>query len=267
MIIENSSRQYHVGALVAETAEYRLYLCSQEAGGSEQLLQIATDVAHNGELDRAAYILRLLLERSDELEGKYAQVKTDERDMLNHQLGFPSLVDSFVLAGQGNRRVNILGFRNVEDVRAMVPLSNITKRDHRRVDLRTSVWILGKTLKTLFLAHGMGLTNNQMASGNFLLELKEHYVVVFNWASAQKHPDGVSREDASSEIKLVAQAVIEVLGGTMEGGIPDDGTKDHLTYVRHLMHLARNGNDSAFDAHQSFYKLADQLWPRGYHPL
>ncbi len=267
MIVRNGSRMYHVGDRVAETPEYRLYLCSPEGDGQGQLLQVATDVAQNGMLDRGAYFLEQLLARAGELEEMYTKIKTNPESKLHYELGFPALVDSFLLTEQGERRANVLAFRNIDDTRRMVPLHNVVHRDQQRVDLRSSVWILGKLLKIVAFAHGADITINQITPGNVLIEPSQHGVLVFNWGNAQRHPDGVTRIDASEEVKAAAQTVFAVLGGTDEGGIPGDGSKEFDQYSEYLMVLRENGHRSAQEAHRDFYELVDQLWERGFYPF
>jgi hypothetical protein len=145
--IKSDSYAYEVGKKVAEAGNYRLYLCSQNGTNRQCLLQIATSPEHNGALQRAVYILKELKRRADEVEAEYADVKKDSKIFLNYDLGFPEIVDSFVYSEQGGRQINILEFKNVEDVGSMVPLINITKKDRLRVDLKTSAWIMGKLLK------------------------------------------------------------------------------------------------------------------------
>jgi hypothetical protein len=268
MLVENGASRYHVQRLVAQTAAYRLYLCSQNGEERGALLQIATDEGRNGELDRAAYTLDMLFAHAQELEARFERVKKDPTAMLKYELCFPELVESFVDPNQGNRRVNILRFRKVKDPRQMVPLVNIVKQDRRRVDLRTSVWIMGRLLKLLGFAHGLGITVNKLTPGNILIYPKRHYVVVFNWADATRSPDGiVQTAEARQEIKEAARSVLFVLGQTSDGTVPNDGTDEFAPYTDHLLELAREGAYSAESAHDDFYKFVDGLWPRGYYPF
>ena len=266
-MIQSPTGGYVVGKLVAETDLYRLYLCEQEATGQQCLLQIAATLAENGALDRSAYLLARLLREAEAMEEEYAKVKEDPKKFLNYQLGFPELVASFVSAEQGGRRINILRFRGVEDVHSMVPLYNLVHRDRLRVDLRTSVWIMGKLLKILAFFHDAGVVVRDLAPGNVLIEPAQRYVVVFNSAKAELMSDGVPPSTVREEIKAAAQCVIETLGGTMEGGIPDDGSPQHEPYQEHLLQLAREGETNAATAHQRFYEQVDRLWPRGFYPF
>lgn len=267
VVNDRSGKRYEVGERVAETEVYRLYLCRPEGEAVDYLLQVASTAEHNGALDRAAYILDRLLQEAERLEIEFEKVREDPKHLLNYQLAFPEIVDTFVSAEQGERRINILRFRGVEDVRTIVPLYNLVERDRRRCDLKTSAWIMGKLLKVLVLAHGANVAINDLTLGNILIEPEKHYVIVFNWANAQVMTDGVSQSRAREEIKYAARRIIEVLGGTPEGGIPSDDSEQHALYQEGLVQLAVDGQGDALEAHRAFYALVDSLWPRGYHPF
>ncbi len=266
--ISNGSDFYQVGKKVAETGNYRLYLCRQDGTGRQCLLQIATALAQNGGLERAAYVLGELKHRTDELEAEYARVKADPKVLLNYDLGFPELIGSFVCQEQGERRINVLAFRNVEDVSRLVPLVNITDKDRLRVDLRTSAWIMGKLLKLLVFAHNEGISVGLLNGNNVVIEPDEHYVVIFEWSLAQTYPEAVPREIQRQEISQAAQAVITVLGGDLKTGIfPDDGEEAFDQYGEYIMRLAQGSESNTERAHTKFYELIDSLWKRGYHPF
>lgn len=268
MDIRNGPQLYHVGDKVADNDKYRLYLCIQEETGRQCLLQVATAVEHNGNLERATYILRELKRRSDELEAEYESVKKDPEMMLNYDLAFPELVDSFIYHEQGGRRINILAFRNVEDVSNMVPLINITSKDHLRIDLRTSAWIMGKLLKLLVFAHSEGISIDLVSGSNILIEPKEHYVLIFDWSDAQIYPGKIPMHIRNEEIAQAAQAVVIALGGDLEtGAFPDDGKEAFKQYTDHLRRLAYRSEMNAGKAHGKFYELIDSLWKREYYPF
>jgi hypothetical protein len=268
MKMRSDSHLYLVGAKVADADRYRLYLCEQEETGRRCLVQTANAAEYNGGLDRAAYLLDELKRHSDELEAEYAGAKEDPKDMLNYDLGFPELVEGFICQDQGGRRVNILAFRNVEDVSKMVPLSNITTKDRRRVDLRTSVWILGKLLKSLVLTQCVKISVGLVVGNNILIEPDRHYVLIFDWSAAQIHSGDLSFETRRQEIAQAAQAVITALGGDLATGVfPDDGDEAFGRYTDHLLRLARGSESKAERAHAQFYELVDSLWKRGYHPF
>lgn len=296
MEIKGEKGVYRIGNLAAEAEAYRLYLCSQVETGRQCLLQIANTEEQNGQLDRAAYLLGELARRAEELEEEYAKVKTNPKSVLNYNLGFPELVDSFVCPEQGGRRINVLAFRCVEEVGKMVPISNITEKDRLRVDPRTSAWMMGKALKLLAFAFSEGISVGLTTGKNLLIEPDKHYVLIFDWSGASTHPE-VPKKTRCQEISQAAQAVITALGGDGPSGfIPNDGDEpferfvnlrqkeidgaespDELRqqyqaeafrqYADFLLDLARGAESDAERAHREFYELVDALWPREFYPF
>lgn len=267
MQVEHNGRSYAVGKMVAETERYRLYLCRPSGEAADHLLQVATAVEHNAALERAVYILDKLFREAERIEEEYSRVKQNPNHFVNYQLAFPEVVDTFVPAGQGGRRVNILRFRGVDDVRKMVPLHNLVYRDRLRVDLRTSAWIMGKLLKILAFVHNAEIVINDFSLGNILIEPDQHYVVIFSWADAELNGDKVPQSIVREEIRVAARVVIEILGGNPEAGIPDDGSEEHAAYQKYLHELAVHGASIASEAHRSFYGLVDSFGWRGFHPF
>jgi serine/threonine protein kinase len=266
--IKNGSYLYQVGKMVGETGFYRLYLCRSDRTERQCLLQIATSAEQNGELERAAYVLKELKRRAEELEQEYAKVKSEENVMLNYDLGFPELIDSFVCQEQGKRRINILAFKNVAKVGQLVPLTNITNKDHLRVDLRTSAWIMGKLLKLLVFAHSEGIAAGSLSGGNILIEPDQHYVLIFDWSAAQTSAREVPNDLKRQEISQAAQSVVTVLGGDLKTGVfPDDGEEVFGRYTEHILRLAQGKERITERAHAEFYKLVDSLWERKFYPF
>jgi len=267
-IITGPTNSYKIGRQVRRNSVFNMYLCVQEGTGRKCLFQIAADATQNGALDRATYILGELLRKAAELDEAYAKVKAETASPLNYQFGLPEPIESFICGEQDGRRVNILGFAGVEDVEVMVPLRNIPEKDRERVDLKTSVWPLGKVLKTLALAHSLGFENGRVNITEILIEHEKHYVVLFNWTRAVIHPDGVVPSSIRRrEITQAARAIITILGGDYETRkFPDDGETGADAYLLHLLGLADGGQSDAHVAHDRFYELIDELWGKEYHP-
>ena len=74
MDIINGSQVYKVGARRAKNGKCILYLCTQEATMRECLLQIAVDKKFNADIDRNAYILRILNELASLAEREYQKI-------------------------------------------------------------------------------------------------------------------------------------------------------------------------------------------------
>lgn len=263
--ITNGLNNYRVIKKVAVSKYYHLYLCIQEETKRQCLLQIASTVEYNGKIQRVAYILGELESHADKLEAKYEKVKTDPNVLLNYKLGFPELMDSFISQEQGNRQINILAFRNVEDISDMVPLVNITAKDHLRIDLRTSAWIMGRALKMLAFAYGHGNSVGLTTGGNILINAEQHYVAYFDWTKAQTFEKTVPRDIQCLEISQVARAVVIALGGDPETGtFPEDGNKE---YIDNLLQMARGNVSDAKKAHKNFYEIVDATWKREFYPF
>ena len=269
MILDNGSKQYQVnGSAVAVTDTYRVYLCEEVATGRQCLLQIAAEDYHNGGLDRAAYVLKVLKQTSDEFEAEYA--KRNPGRKLSYDYLFPQLVDSFVAGEQGKRRVNILAFTEVEDVTDLVPLSNLASKDGLRVDLKTSAWILGRLLKLAAFAHGEGIVVRAFNGGNILLLPERHFAITFDWSSTLTHQGKVSEEIRKNDIADAAKTVFAAIGGNLEtGNYPyvhelDAQDRHYLTQV--WRYVSRDEGD-AEKAHRQLYDLLEELWGRKFHPF
>lgn len=257
---------------VGETAAYTLYRCVRvgDTTTQEYLLQVAKDRVGNGVLDRTAYVLRDLRDHAAVLETEYAAMQQGAPRIkrLNYDFGFPELVASFVGNPDSRLKVNVLAFPRVPLVSQMVPLRNITHKDGQRVDIQTSVWILGKTLKTLGFAHNKGMSIGRLKSSNILIEPQQHYVTIFDWGAAKGN--GVPAEVARKELQSVARAVITLLGGNAHARyIPreDKDAEIYDAYTSFLFKLAGGSWSSAHRAHTEFYELVDSLWEVGFHPF
>lgn len=264
--IQHDSCVYRVDKKVGESQNSRLYICTQDGVQRQYLLQIAADVQHNVALQRAAFILTELARRAEELEAEYAAVKKNPAVFLNYNLGFPELVDSFVCPEQGNRQVNILAFRNVEDLANLVPLANITEKDRMRVDLKTSAWIMGKLLKVYDFAVSEGFSVDPNIN-TILIESDQHYVLIFDWTGAEIHSGTVPAETRRKQISHAAQVVIMILGGDPKTGTFPEDTEEASQYTNYLLQLSHGGESNAKKAHTRFYEIVDSLWERKYHPF
>lgn len=266
--VVSGTNSYRIIKKVAEAKNYHLYLCIQVSTERQCLLQIASEIRHNGELQLGAYILKELENYANRLEDEYESVKTDSNVLLNYGLGFTELVDSFNCPEQGGRWVNILAFRNVKLVSRMVPVINVKEKDHQLINLRTSAWIMGKLLKVLAFAHSQGISVGLLTGNNILIEPDEHYVVIFDWLSSKMYPEEVPLEITRREISQAAMTVIDAAGGDLEtGSFPDSDDHSLVSYTEHLFELARGKENSAERAHSEFYNLIDSLWKREFYPF
>lgn len=259
--------RYTVGKQLGETEQFRIYEC-EFAEGKVGILKIATEVVFNGILDREAYILETLRNEAIRYEEAFAKENPGTKQMLNYQICFPNIIESFVADDQGGRRINIFNITHVDDdLSRLVPIAHITSRDRVRVDPRTSAWIMGKLLKLLAFAHDQGISIGQVTGENILVERDEHFVVIFDWSQADPNAD-LSSDIFAQEVAQAATEVIRVLGGDpVTGVLPEDEQLVDDRYATHLHELALGKKSNAFNAHRDFYKLIRSLWPREFHPF
>ena len=260
--------KFIVGKKIGETEQFTLYQCGIP-NGEVGIIKIANSVAENGLLDREAFILRSLRDEADRCEEEYAKENPGIEKVLNYQICFPNLVDSFVSEEQGGRRINVMSFIHVgDDLGRLVPLGHLVSRDHVRVDPKTSAWILGKLLKILVFAHSQSLSIGQLTGENILIERDNHFVAIFDWSQAIFSTD-LSSSVTCEEISLATKEVILALGGDPETGeLPGDNQLTDDRYERYLHSLASGSESNASKAHADFYELirASLGW-HGYHPF
>ena len=103
LVLENEGAKYEVGDQLTKNGVYNIYLCTEVDTGAQHLLQIATDVVHNGGLERSVYMLKKLRAIAEELEVEWA--KRGGKRKLSYERLFPQVVDSFLFTEQGRRRV------------------------------------------------------------------------------------------------------------------------------------------------------------------
>lgn len=266
-MIKGNNGLYEIGDKVASAGKYQLHLCLQEQTGRQCLLLVANGIEHNASLDRAAFILKDLGQAASEIDAE-AVAKGDAAAPYNYGIQFPEVVDSFISSDHEGRRVNIVAFRGVPEVSKLIPLSNITAKDRRRVDLRSSAWIMGKLLRLLSFTHSQSVSVNYVSGANVLIEIDNHYVVVFDWSLAQVHQGEIALDIRRRDIARAAKSVIVALGGNEDTGfIPDDGEEAFARYSEFLLRLSRGGESKADRAHQRFYEIVDAFWKREYYPF
>jgi hypothetical protein len=266
--VNNSTgTHYMAGELLGQTDSFKIYKCVLP-DDKEGFLKITCSAADNGLLDKEAYILETLRKEAEDTEAEYAKIKTDDK-MLNYQLCFPSLIDSFISEDQQGRRINILSLNQTsEKIADLAPISHLVSKERAYIDPRTSAWILGKLLKLLVFAHDQGISVGLISGDNILIQREKHYVSIFDWSQALFNGGGVPEDIASDEISKVTEEVILALGGDIDTGklLPSDQLVDSQ-YEDFLKKLLAKKFTNAKEAHEKFYELIRSIWPREFHPF
>lgn len=207
MVLEEGSRRYEVNDPVARNPSSNFYICNDSNG--QYFLQISATKEGNHKIDRAAYILNEMKSVSDLLEERF-QIKYPGAT-LGYDLLFPIVKDSFISCSQGGKMINILAVRDIDRLIKMVPLSNIRKRDYRAIDLETSIWVMGRLLKLLILAHDQGISI-KIDSDNVIIEAESHRVVVLDWTVSEMSQYDVPGHIRKRNISNVAKLTLSALG-------------------------------------------------------
>lgn len=262
-----SKKSYVVNARVAETETFTAYSCAPEGTASDtHLLKIAKEPKHNALLDREAYILKLLFDESKKQEEAYQKAHPGSEVKMNYHLTFPMLVETFISIDQKWRRVLILHVGHaVQSLSELTPLINIERREGLRIDQRSSAWIMGKVLKALVFAHGVGIIVNNLSRNNILLQKEEHLVMIFDWSGAELTDETATKNP--DDIAQLARAIIRAMGGDLERGTIPEDADSFVEYNNMLRRFALGKARSAQKAHEEFYSLVDKLWPREYYPF
>lgn len=264
MIVVGNDHRYDLGPLVAQDERFDILTCSTIEDAPKHFLLVAATDGHNPIVDRWAFTLAELARHARRIEEEYAKVKKDPNAFLNFQLGFPRLVETF--PSPKKRRIMILAFENSEPS-AMVPIARMVRKDRLRVDLKTSVWMMGKLLKILAFAHQQGISVGTLGSGTILIDPDQHYVNIFDWSDARISPK-LDDETRRSEIVSAAVAIVEALGGDAdERFIHNSEGEEGERLIAHLWTLCDGVFRDADVAHGRFYQLVEKLWGRKFYPF
>lgn len=266
-VVSPSGSKYYVLQKMGGASCYSVYGCivPSEDGTKKtvSLFKIATTPNENKLLETEALVLTRLRDLADEIDQK----RPKGSKPFNYGYFFPSLVESFVSEKQGNRRINILSFPDpIDSTIQLTQLSNLISKERLYVDPRTSVWILGKTLKILGLVHNANISNGRVDGSNLLIERDRHGVIVFDWTFSQIFGSGIPVGIRRLEVVQVVQMAIKAMGGDPQTGISlSDGVGGQYSAI--INKLITGEFYNADEAHQYFYQEVGKIWPREYWPF
>ncbi len=265
----NKEITYEIGSLFFENELFRFYEVHCKKYKDEPLLlKIPKNKANNYLLEKEELLLKDMESCSFLLDQKYKEeVKKDET--LGYQICFPKVIDSFVASTEQNRFVLILSLKSfVDALKDFFCVQKILDKKYR-IDPKTSVWILGKTLKFMHFVHSQNIIINDLSIKNLFIDQKNHLIHILDWTNSSMLP-ALNKKDVILEIKKLASTVILLLGGnTSTGVIPDHGhlEGDGILYREILINLLRKNNFDASLAHKYFYENVEKIWKREYYPF
>ncbi len=266
ILLSGRKGAYQVQNLVGENDRFRYFrVQNQESPERELMLKIGVSTAQNGLLDREAFLLGELTDEAQRLEAEY-QRKFPGHGRLNYTICFPQMLETFVVPEQGNRRVVVLDFQAADLLADLLPISFIRDRDRTRVDMKSSVWILGKIIKFFDFLHSSDFVYQSLADREtILIEKGHHLVTLLDWSKAKR---GLDAKGQREEIALAARNVWWLLGGdlvTMK--LPKDDPNYDSAFEAVLASLVRGAFSNAREAHSAFYQTVEAIWGRSFHPF
>lgn len=260
---------YEIMEKLGENDDFRYYgAVSEKFPDQSLILKIVTEKGKNYLLEREAFVLEEMSIEAARIDEEYSKAHNGAK--LNYQIGFPNVLDSFVLEEQKDRRILILGLKASNTLSSITPISLIRKVDNARVDPKTSVWILGKLLKIIAFAHDFLRTKvGNLDCENIFIVKENHLVTIFDWSKAIVYSSQIEKKDVMEELRNAVKSVIFILGGDLETGVIPDHEQlegDGGTYRELLISLLTKNFERVYDTHRYFYENVEKIWKRKYHP-
>lgn len=268
-ITSPSGQSYQVMDRLGKTDRYTLYQCllpSERFG----VLKIAATTGHNAPIDLEAFILQTMSAKAREIEA----ASDPDLKPLNYQHFFPELVESFISAGQGGRRISILSYpEEIDTPLQITPISSLVGKERVRVDPRTAAWIFGKVLKVLGFAHDQSIANGFVTGTNILIEREQHGVIIFDWTQASMYRKGrIPSESVREEVAQAARWAVFIMGGNPDTYyLPDYpeqlDARQKEQFMAFFQRLIEGKVHSASEEHRAFYRMVHGFWGRLFHPF
>ena len=267
MINGKNGSQYFLKKQVAKGETFNLHLVTDE-NGTERLLSIAATAFRNGAMDLEAFVLKSLAAKT----AKRRESGSYDPKMQPLEWHFPTVIETFPFVEQDNRHVTILGFVDLVNVGGLLALPQIRSKNFV-VDLKTSVWMVGKLLKMLRFAHENGISVGRITPNRVLLGVESerrsetHRVILMDYTHAKIHESGVvPREVARREISDVAETMMSA-ALFCDSSVDLVVAEEEKAYAE-ILHALRGGTYAdATKAHVEFYRVARELWGSAYHPF
>ena len=265
-IIVSGAADYTVIQKVGEFPNFIVYIC-RLADGTECLFKIASDASKNGLLDREAFTLTCLQTEMNRRDDEYRRKSGGDKG-LGFKHCIPQLVDSFIAKTQSGRRANVISVYGAETILELVPLQQWRTRENKRIDPKSSAWIMGRLLKIFTLTHPGGIAASKVNGESILINPARHHVSIFDWTEAVLHEGKLPQKIAQKEIAAAAREVILALGGNLESKtLPDSDQLTDNRYATMLFGFASGLISDPFKAGEEFYGLLDDLWGKSFHPF
>jgi serine/threonine protein kinase len=187
---------------------------------------------------------------------------------------YPTVVDSFMLKGTSNRRVNIFA-----PLAEHVGADAVCAAYRSGIDFRDMAWMFRRTLSAIGLAHRRGIVHGAVLPQHLMLRLSNHGATLVDWcysvpvgqsikAISEVHrywyPPEVLRKEpatAATDIYMAAKLALVLIGGdpqlpSVPGRVPDRIGSFLASCC--ISSPSRRPQD-AWDLHEEFGELMQKL--------
>jgi len=242
------------------TANYHLYVAKLPSG-QLGFMKISANVDCNSAIDHEYQTLQYLHQKA--LENDNLAIKAGQKNPF-YEAFFPNPLE--IIDIPDGRKAIFIGFDpSIQEYKQLSPLSVILR--NRRVDLQTTMWILGKLIKLLVFVHEEGYANLFVDPSNVLIEPNLHAVFVLDWSYSRGDQKFCS-SDIHTDLQAAAKLAWLISGGTNDSPPPHDSDilsqKGHDEFVEfiHDLNLAYNARSCWSLLYQEPHGLAHRLWPK-----
>ncbi len=224
--------------------------------GQLGLMMIATSADQNPYLDWAEYMIATMQELAARLNTESATAEFAP----NYDAFFPRVIEH--IDTDDGRVALVLGYHPVVSTyKELRPLSAVLG-DHR-TDLKSVMWMLGKSLKLADFFHSTGCTIGNISADNLFVCTETHGVFYLDMIDAN---EDMSAAECREEISQIARVAWMAAGGTDTTEPPYDSdimTADqHRAFVDNLKRMMDGKVESARTEFDRLYALNDEIWPK-----
>lgn len=246
-------RNIEVGKRIGESPHFRVYLGGTDEGQSV-ILKVAKSFEDGEILAREAGKFNVLDAFGEELVKLEHELN---RESACHNWLFAKILASFTEPTQGDRRINVFAMPGVE-LDKLVPLVKLCREVE--IDVRTSVWMMGRFLKFYTLFELLAVECNEQSAkypifspDDYFIGPERHRLIYYNFKG--------ELEDA------IANDFVKMIAKFMLGWIVVADDVWEQEYFELLQDFAEKGRSSFNEAHGEFYALVKRCWGIKYHPF
>ena len=245
-------RDYEVGVKIGESSKFRIYL--GEDPQHQVILKVAKTFNDGDVLSEEATHLRLIWT----IIGQIADYQTEQlQENAHYDWLFAKLENSFMEPSQQDRRINVLSAVDTK-LSQLTPLPKL--RHDTEIDVRTSVWLLGRFLKLygfyeiLSYADDNPITDYlKFSPADFLIGPEHHRLILYNYSGK------IRDTTANSLVKLITKFIYDWIGFDI-----DERSQRYRELLENYISIGRTSFE---EAHGEFYDLVQELWGIKYHPF